>query len=304
MIVVFVVFLMYRMRQGLTNGNTFKYKSRRIASRMPSTAPQLAMDWSRSESFHTDVEIAADEDDPEAKKPNEFPSFPTKAYIKLGLDLPNPHQVAARKMSARSISLYAREQTIKNDVNEMPPSRQTSQRQPPSGKPSSPVLPIGRTSHEFFEESDLSFQSRPTCLGDIGPSSTSSPPKVSRFSWTNSQVTKTPQESRFSVETSTSSVPRYRTVESWVGVQVGRIDAAKLQQHLRQQANRQSSIPSVPDLPTTRPSSPQPKKLIKQRRHVSDVSVFRMHPGTEIKFPRGSPIPSEILDTQVMPNAL
>jgi hypothetical protein len=247
--VVFVAFVMYRMRQGLTIGNTFKSKTRRKDSRKPSTVPPFVMDWGRFESFHTDVEATANENDPEAKARNEFPSFPTKAYIKLGLDLPNPQQVAARKMSGQSISPYTGEHTTKDDVNEMPSSRQTSQREPASGKPSSPVLPVGRTSHEFFEESDLSFQSRPTYLGDTGPISNSSQPKISRFSWTNSQVPKTPQESRFSVETSASSVPRYRTVESWVGIQVGRIDAEKLQRHLRQQDNRQSSVPSVPDLP-------------------------------------------------------
>ena len=173
------------MRQGLTIANTFKSKTRRKSSRMPSTAPPFVMDWSRFESFHTDVEVAADKHDPEAKTPDELPSFPTKAYIKLGLDLPNPQQVAARKMSTQSISSYTRGHTTKDGVNEMPPSRQTSQRQPPSGKPSSHVLPVGRTSHEFFEESDLSFQSMPTYLRNTSPSSTSSQPKVSHFSWTN-----------------------------------------------------------------------------------------------------------------------
>ena len=271
---------------------------------MPSAAPPLAMDWSRFDSFPTDVEVAADEVDTKAKMPNELPSFPTKAYIKLGLDVPNSRQVTAKKMSQWSILPNTKEQTTQDDANEMPSSRQTSQRQPPSGKQSSHVLPIGRPSHEFFEESNLSFQSRPTYLGDTGQSSTSSPPKASRFSWTNSQVPKTPQESRFSVETSVSSVPRHRTVDSWVGVQVRRIDAAKLQQHLRQQANRQSSVPSIPDLSTTRPPSPQPKKLMEQRKHVSDGSMFRVHPGTEIKLPRTSTVPSEILDAQVMPHVL
>lgn len=285
------------MRQGHTIGN--RYKTRQKASNMPSAAPPLAVD-----SFPTDVEIAADKTDPVAKTPNELPSIPTKAYIKLGLDLPSSHQDTTRKMPQCSISQYTREQKTDDDINEMPSSRQTSQRKPPSGKPSSPILPVGPSSHEFFEESDLSFQSMPTYLGDTGPSSTSSPPKASRFSWTNSHVSKAPQESRFSVETSVSSVPRYRTVDSWVGVQVRRIDAAKLQQHLRQQANRQSSVPSIPDLPVIRPPSPQAKKLIQQRNHVSDGSMFRVHPGTEIKLPRASRVPSEILDAQVMPYAL
>lgn len=293
------------MRKGYKISDSFRHRARRKSSRRPTAeAPPVATDWSNFKSFPMDVENIANEDDPETKTPNDLPTFPSKAYIKLGLDLPSPQPVTARKSSARSISSYAKEESVQDDVNETQPSRPRSQRRPPSGQPSSPVLPVGRPSREFFEESDLSFQSMPTYLRDAGLSSTSSPQKVSRFSWTNSQVPKTPQESRFSFATSVSSVPRYRTVESWVGVQAGRIDAAKLQQHLRQQANRKNSVPSVPDLPTKQPSRPQSKKLMRQQKRVSDKSIFKVHPGTKIKLSRESVVPSEILDALTMPHTL
>lgn len=183
------------------------------------------------------------------------------------------------------------------------PSRQTSRRKAPSLQPSSPVLPIERSSREFFAESDASHQSIPTYLRDH--ELYSSPPKVSRFSWTNSNAPKTPNESRFSIATSTSSVPRYRTVESWVGAQTGRIDPAKFQDHLRREyeASNREPVPEVPSLPP--PKSPSRRsKLVKHRPHMSDASVFRVHPGTRIDIPRTSLIPSEILDTRIQAHAL
>ena len=42
-------------------------------------------------------------------------------------------------------------------------------------------------------------------------------------------------DARFSVTSSRNSVPRYRTVESWVGNQAGRYEEARIQEKLREQ---------------------------------------------------------------------
>jgi hypothetical protein len=70
--------------------------------------------------------------------------------------------------------------------------------------------------------------------------------KPSRFSWTNSHSPKTPgagdPASRFSIATSTSSVPRYRTVESWVGNQTNRLDERNFQEYLEKEIEHRISV--------------------------------------------------------------
>ena len=153
-------------------------------------------------------------------------------------------------------------------------------------------------------------------------------PKISRFSWTNSQAPQTPRDardphlSRVSVATSTDSIPRFRTVESWVSQQAGRYAERSIKDYFveadtkseagteysRQRSTStlippdeqdpfpqrfdqtsQSSVPTVPQIPSH----------LKHERAVtqaSDATVFRQHPGTEIVIPRGSRVPSEVLD--------
>ncbi|KAF2453685.1 hypothetical protein BDY21DRAFT_374741 [Lineolata rhizophorae] len=69
-------------------------------------------------------------------------------------------------------------------------------------------------------------------------------PKISRFSWTNSQAPTTPHQApaaaaaaaadgqRYSVATSRSSVARYRTVDSWVNHQANRLEEQRLRDEL------------------------------------------------------------------------
>jgi len=118
------------------------------------------------------------------------------------------------------------------------------------------------------------------------PRQSAAPPKVSRFSWTNSQAPQTPRELdlRYSVATARSSMPRYRTVESWVQQQTGRVEQ---EQQLREMLGQKGQEP-VPDLP-------------RKYRAPSESTApeFRVHPGEEVMIPRGSRVPSEILNTKM-----
>ncbi|KAF9732443.1 hypothetical protein PMIN02_009677 [Paraphaeosphaeria minitans] len=166
---------------------------------------------------------------------------------------------------------------------------------------------------------------------------------MSRFSWTNSNAPQTPkvttsqdpyQGGRESYMTSRSSVPRFRTVDSWVNQQTNRIEAQKLKEQFRltststvytqdEEADhipevpampknverlRESSAPMSASLPLRAPATPPlppsmglPGKNIKHERHdtrttVDTAPVFKQHPGNEVRFSTRSTVPSEILD--------
>ncbi|EKG16504.1 hypothetical protein MPH_06280 [Macrophomina phaseolina MS6] len=173
----------------------------------------------------------------------------------------------------------------------------------------------------------------------------------SHFSWTqSSQAPPTPHEpmtpaenGRASIVTTASSVARFRTVDSWVGNQAGRIPSTQLrsQPHFSyrqststngglgqvdegmpgwQQDNLANAVPQVPSVPSrykeehqqqqqqqTQQQQQQTQPLPQHQRHptsYSDATVFRQHPGTEVQIPRGSLVPSEVLDAHVIPSAL
>jgi hypothetical protein len=161
-------------------------------------------------------------------------------------------------------------------------------------------------------------------------------------------------DARFSIASSTASMPRYRTVESWVGQQTIRVEDQRLQEQLKQQIEvaveevdeddsvtpkvqlvspklppmerreSEDTLPSIPELPARFASSKRvadsslppcppapgvPEKDEKEdevkMRHItqgSDAPIFRAHPGTEVRIPRGTFIPSEILDGKISPN--
>ncbi|KAF2838170.1 hypothetical protein M501DRAFT_857200 [Patellaria atrata CBS 101060] len=154
----------------------------------------------------------------------------------------------------------------------------------PSTTPSSPVLPLqsqrntqsSLSSDHDDEEVDMPA---PLMYGIRD-----SAPKISRFSWTNTQASQTPREPRFSVATSRSSVPRFRTVESWVENQTGRVERQQSKEEVKAgQAANQEPVPNVP-------------VQYKHQTSYSEQTVFRQHPGTEVVMQRGSRVPSEILD--------
>jgi hypothetical protein len=146
-----------------------------------------------------------------------------------------------------------------------------------------------------------------------------SPLKSSRFSWTNSAAPKTPvmtatagttDVSRFSVATTASSVARYRTVESWVGHQASRLEEEAIQNYLEREIEERIMAAS----------SAQGRDSSEGRTAVAgsggggggggrafrrgSSGMFMHHPGTEVRLPRVSLIPSEILDSKIGPRDL
>jgi hypothetical protein len=173
---------------------------------------------------------------------------------------------------------------------------------------------------------------------------------ASRFSWTNSNAPQTPREQgreentqigRDSYVTTRSSVPRFRTVDSWVNQQTTRVEEQKLKEQFRltltstvysdDSLDRIPEVPAMPvnvetlrenstnlsnalppRMPGTTPAQPLkglPGKNIRHERHdtrttVDTAPIFRQHPGTEVRFSTRSAVPSEILDRGQKPNVL
>ncbi|KAF2138829.1 uncharacterized protein K452DRAFT_320934 [Aplosporella prunicola CBS 121167] len=136
--------------------------------------------------------------------------------------------------------------------------------------------------------------------------SKSQQPMASHFSWTTAQTPTTPRdpsrESGLSVASSHSSVGRFRTVDSWVGAQTNRLPSMQLRGGLEQlnenEARSQFEVPDVPGVPEMY------KDHNGHQRNPSDATVFRQHPGTEVVIPRGSLVPSEILNERTYHSAL
>jgi hypothetical protein len=248
-----------------------------------------------------------------------------------------------------------------------------------SETPSSPVLPLQnnqrrsestRDTDSVSEGSDLRFpepptqrnlsplpppptfkqflDNRPSVSQNRGPGA-----MVSRFSWTNSNAPQTPHDpsrdtatqivGRDSYMTQRSSVPRFRTIDSWVDQQANRIEEQKLREQYRlTQSSTDSAvenahppIPEVPEIPEAiartapratsqanigpeppPPMSPLPPPGLagrsiqpKHERHdtrttVETAPIFRAHPGTEVRFSTRSAVPSEILDAGRVHNVL
>lgn len=133
--------------------------------------------------------------------------------------------------------------------------------------------------------------------------------KDSRFSWTNSQSGKTANDtSRFSVATSASSAPRFRTVESWVGHQASQLDEHQFQQYLEKEIESRVSVMGVQ--PKTAAglagakSAHAVSRMQPYKTDMRDSNYFMQHPGTKVPLPNGSRIPSAILDTKIGPREL
>ncbi|KAI4919618.1 hypothetical protein J4E90_001755 [Alternaria incomplexa] len=154
---------------------------------------------------------------------------------------------------------------------------------------------------------------------------------ASRFSWTNSQAPQTPHDpsrdtatqplGRDSFMTTRSSVPRFRTVDSWVNQQSNRVEEQRLKQQFRMTQSTtysEDEVPEMPALPSSVPKNAsgitrQPSAAglsrngsksglvgrdIKHQRHDTQTTapIFKAHPGTEVRFSTRSAVPSEILD--------
>ncbi|KAF2800181.1 hypothetical protein K505DRAFT_331874 [Melanomma pulvis-pyrius CBS 109.77] len=238
-----------------------------------------------------------------------------------------------------------------------------------SATPSSPVLPLQnprrsastRNTRSISEASELKYpeaaqETQEQALSPLRPPPTfkqflfnrpsvsgrPAGPGVSRFSWTNSNAPQTPHDpqrdtnshtiGRDSFMTQRSSVPRFRTINSWVDQQTNRLEEQKLRDQFRNTQMSTASVeeerdivPEVPMLPKSViglkdgakiPATPAPLrsnglpgKNVKHERHdtrttVDTAPIFRQHPGTEVRFSTRSAVPSEILDMGRKPNIL
>ncbi|KAF2744926.1 hypothetical protein M011DRAFT_407593 [Sporormia fimetaria CBS 119925] len=143
---------------------------------------------------------------------------------------------------------------------------------------------------------------------------------ASRFSWTNSNAPQTPHDAsrdtavpvvqRDSFMTQRSSVPRFRTIDSWVNQQADRIEVLKLKERFRasQSSNGTSvderdlmldvsaGVPGVPVIPTALVSADMGEKRPNRQDTRDTAPIFRQHPGTEVRFSTRSVVPSEVLE--------
>jgi hypothetical protein len=132
--------------------------------------------------------------------------------------------------------------------------------------------------------------------------------------------------SRFSVATTASSVAQYRSVESWVGIQAGRLSETVFQTYLETEieksmksagssergdspegkksetSKRTSAVvvvvqeisPQLNKEPNKRSRNPSTRQSRRSRGKLSD---YMQHPGTEVQLPRVSLVPSEIFNS-------
>ncbi|EOA87392.1 uncharacterized protein SETTUDRAFT_31659 [Exserohilum turcica Et28A] len=118
------------------------------------------------------------------------------------------------------------------------------QGRPPSNLPAPPTF-------RQFLSNRPSISQRPG-FGGIGA-------MASRFSWTNSNAPQTPHDpsrdtvaqsvGRDSYITTRSSVPRFRTVDSWVNQQSNRVEEQRLKQQFRMTQSTACSDDDVPEMP-------------------------------------------------------
>jgi hypothetical protein len=116
--------------------------------------------------------------------------------------------------------------------------------------------------------------------------------RASRFSWQTSSGPRTPgmRSDRNSIYTTSSveSTPRFRTVNSWVAQQTGRVE--------KRQKKADEEVPNMPAIPT-----PLQIGTNYQQKEI-DHSAFQQHPGDEVELAPGSRVPSSILDKKIGAN--
>ncbi|KZM26572.1 uncharacterized protein EKO05_0005420 [Ascochyta rabiei] len=246
-------------------------------------------------------------------------------------------QPLARSDSFRNGSSDLTQQTF---LLEDPPSRTNSRKRNNSTTPSSPVLGMqGQRDSDSTHNTRSMEDDGEYIQQQQGGSRLPAPPTfkqfmsnrpsisqrpglggmASRFSWTNSQAPQTPHDpsrdtmnqplGRESFMTNRSSVPRFRTINSWVNQQSNRIEEQKLKEQYRMTQSSAYSedthgdaVPEMPPVPKTyKQTGGLAGKDIKHQRHATNTSVatapvFQQHPGTEVRFSTRSTVPSEILD--------
>jgi len=133
---------------------------------------------------------------------------------------------------------------------------------------------------------------------------------------------------RESVATARSSLARFRTIDSWVSQQAARVEEQRLRETARPRRRSNLSdgdgnagvgvgvgmgaeddVPEVPDLPPNAsllgvPGGRAAARLQRNDSSATEATVFRQHPGTEVRMSVRSLVPSEILNSKMRPSVL
>lgn len=137
---------------------------------------------------------------------------------------------------------------------------------------------------------------------------------------------------RESVATARSSLARFRTIDSWVSQQAARVEEQRLREMARPRRGSNLSggdgdtgvgvgvgmgaedgVPEVPDLPPNAsllgvpggvPGGRAAARLQRHDSSATEATVFRQHPGTEVRMSVRSLVPSEILNSNMRPSVL
>jgi hypothetical protein len=102
-----------------------------------------------------------------------------------------------------------------------------------------------------------------------------------KFSWVSSGMRRQGERDTIYTTSSEDSAPRFRTINSWVAQQTGRVERRRQSDH---------EVPNMPQIPLTLQIG------VDHQRKASEDPAFRHHPGEEVEFSKGSRVPSVILD--------
>ncbi|KAJ4299677.1 hypothetical protein N0V90_004923 [Kalmusia sp. IMI 367209] len=372
-IIVMILLAIYTMRKrGLTLAQVLKQSKHQVTRRGPPPPPKFEGDWDAKQSFSSDY----------GSLRNNTVTPPQAAMARSGSFTSQRPTMALNRSESFNLQAQRKPSADTHGTSFLlespPPRRNNSHRRDPSATPSSPILgqqDLRRSAStrntrsidddaselrypDVPQERSLSplpppptfkqfLNNRPSISGKAGLGG-----MMSRFSWTNSNAPQTPndlnrdastyQAGRESYMTTRSSVPRFRTVDSWVNQQTNRIEAQKLKEQFRLTSTstiysgddehdhvpdvpampknverlRESSAPMSASLPPRMPATPPlppsmglPGKNIRHERHdtrttVDTAPIFKQHPGTEVRFSTRSAVPSEILDRGHNPTVL
>ncbi|KAF2011232.1 hypothetical protein BU24DRAFT_277130 [Aaosphaeria arxii CBS 175.79] len=371
-VIVMIILGIYTMRKrGLSFSEASRQVKNRAMGRRPAPPPKQASGWQQDKKPYMD-------DYDEMRQNTVTPPQRAASIPRSGsISSQRPLQDIQRNDSInRQVAQRSSPQQSSFLLDSPPPRRNNSHRRDISETPSSPVLPLQQTNDSRSQSStSLPYFAPDQPLQQDRSQSPLPPPPtfkqflsnrpsasqknsgfgnmVSRFSWTNSNAPQTPHDvrrdtqkslnQRDSFMTQRSSVPRFRTVDSWVNQQANRVEVQKLKEQFRLTSSTTTStttddeadrIPSVPTIPrsmtqkqslptipaaqqlnTTTPTTPKrtpsttkglPGKNVRHERHdtVDTAPIFRQHPGTEVRFSTRSVVASEILDMGNRPNVL
>lgn len=333
-IIVMVVLALYTMRRrGLTFKDVIQRGKNRVRRPPPPPPSKYGMDNKQP----------YDDEYSRRAANTSYPSLPAATLSRSGSYSTQKTLQALERSGSFGQRGLERKDSGKTSFYDDSLSRSNSHRRNDSATPSSPVLPIQNvrgsastrnTRSLDGDASDLVYPDPPTDQRPLPPPPTfrqflSNRPSMSqrpgpgvgmpsRFSWTNSNAPQTPHDpsrdtvnqpiGRDSFMTSRSSVPRFRTINSWVDQQSTRVETQRLKSQFRMTQSSTASdesdkVPEMPNVPATfsKEGKGLPSKNFRHQRHdttttVATATIFKAHPGTEVRFSVRSTVPSEVLD--------